>query len=503
MIAPPGPTRTRLSVGLGLRAFAAQANILKLAAALTAAVAVLALGRPALAAEVPAPLSAADIKLYSQAYEAAEKGDFTVMDERLAKVSDPTLAGDLDYARLMHPRHSATYAELTTWLKEHGDEAGADRIHALAVRRKPSGVATPRAPLFVAALAAADKPTASPKAAAAKGKGRKVNSAQAARDAYYSGDVRRALTLATAAGERWIAGLAAFRLARPADAFGYFRAVADNPSEDPWLRSAAAFWAARSGGVAGVPDATDYLRVAAQAPHTFYGMIAERQLALQGTAVAAGLQPALNLGSDPIADLITRASLRTPVAAAATPPLPTDARAHRAEALFQLGHKDEARAEAKIGMALAKTESARERWQALADAFSPPAAKPATFARASATQSLIPPLKTSPVSLPAPDLTPLGGFTIDKAMVYALVRQESAFNPLAQSGAAVGGRLVRLGGAGAAKSLRGVGGALGDRRHAARSQRDRAVHRWAMAVVAQRNCRPRGVATLGERRIRL
>jgi soluble lytic murein transglycosylase-like protein len=414
--------------------------------AITAAVAALALGRAAFAAEVPAPLSAADIKLYSQAFEAAEKGDFETVESQLAKVKDDSLAGRFGYARLMHPRHTATYAELTAWLKAYGGEAGADRIHALALRRKPDGVAAPKAPAFVAAVAAAEKADDNQSARAAAGR-KGVDRAQAAREAYYSGDVRRALTLASASGERWIAGLAAFRLERPADAFGFFRAVADDASEDAWLRSAAAFWAARSGVVAGAPEAATYLQLAAQTPHTFYGMIAERQLALREGAIKVGLQPALNLGADPIADLIGQAAYAAPLAlpptrATAEPvvALPTDARAHRAEALFQLGHKTEALAEAKIGLALAKTDKARDAWQELADSFAPPpAAKPVKFTPPPVTPRVIPAMTVRQTytvpALPAPELAPKGGFTIDKAMVYALVRQESAFNPLAQSGA--------------------------------------------------------------------
>jgi soluble lytic murein transglycosylase-like protein len=40
---------------------------------------------------------------------------------------------------------------------------------------------------------------------------------------------------------------------------------------------------------------------------------------------------------------------------------------------------------------------------------------------------------------PLPPLEPKGGFTIHKAMVYALVRQESRFDPMAMSGAGATG----------------------------------------------------------------
>jgi soluble lytic murein transglycosylase-like protein len=171
------------------------------------------------------------------------------------------------------------------------------------------------------------------------------------RQAYYDGDVRKALTLALSAGEHWIAGLAAYRLERYDVAQAQFAALADAPTTDKWLRSAAAFWAGRSAEQttkAGAADkAFDFLQVAAQYPQTFYGMIAERKLALAGAAMGR-TAPA---GADPIGDLL------------AGPAAPTvDASAY-----------------------------------------------------------------------PVPDLSPKGGFTLDPALVYALVRQESAFNPMAVS----------------------------------------------------------------------
>ena len=176
---------------------------------------------------------------------------------------------------------------------------------------------------------------------AAEAKGRRAPQATpaAARDAYYSGDVEKAFQLAPKAGERWIAGLSAYRLQRYAEARGFFETVAGDYSEDEWLRSAAAFWAARSARAAGEPEAAEpLLRMAAMAPSTFYGMIAQRQLALGGQG-----------------QFIRVASL------AATP------------AYWVSG------------------------------------------------------------DYPTPELFPAGGFTLPKALVYAMVRQESRFNPYAVS----------------------------------------------------------------------
>lgn len=164
----------------------------------------------------------------------------------------------------------------------------------------------------------------------------------AARDAFYSGDVQKAFAIAPRVGERWIAGLAAFRLQKFAEARTHFETVAYDYAEDEWLRSAAAFWAARAAKQAGAPEAAEpLLRVAAQAPNTFYGMIAQRQLS------QADAQP----------HMIRLASL---------------AGTH----VGYLSYGDD---------------------------------------------------------YPTPELSPAGGFTLRKPLVYAMVRQESRFNPYAVS----------------------------------------------------------------------
>src|SRR5690349_4692869 len=81
-----------------------------------------------------------------------------------------------------------------------------------------------------------------------------IDPAQLARNAFYSGDVATAFSLATEASERWIAGLSAYRLGQFADARTFFDAVAFDVAEDDWLRAGAAFWAARSSIAAGAPE---------------------------------------------------------------------------------------------------------------------------------------------------------------------------------------------------------------------------------------------------------
>jgi soluble lytic murein transglycosylase-like protein len=256
----------------------------------------------------------------------------------------------------------------------------------------------------------------------------------AARQAYYSGDVEAAFKLAAQSSERWVAGLAAFRLGKFADARSFFDAVAVDETEDEWLRAGAAFWAARSVIAEGSPEyAPAYLQAAAQKSWTFYGMLAEAELGLEPQA-RFDIGPLSNLR--PFADAMTTmlikvATAPTPTAMKAayvetadcTDLVRTDPRARRAAALIQLGRMTEAAREVELGLAEAKSDQARREWASLAQEVSAPAER----TRAAPAGSF------DPTAFPIPALNPKDGFTIDPALVYAIVRQESRFNSDAHS----------------------------------------------------------------------
>ncbi|WP_288759159.1 lytic transglycosylase domain-containing protein, partial [uncultured Brevundimonas sp.] len=87
-----------------------------------------------------------------------------------------------------------------------------------------------------------------------------------------------------------------------------------------------------------------------------------------------------------------------------------------------IGRRGEADSELRAGVRTAPADAARM-WNALARIMSPGAAANAEAARIDALR------------YPAPVLEPEGGFTIEKALVYALARKETDFNPDARSGA--------------------------------------------------------------------
>ncbi len=359
------------------------------------------------AAEAPTPLTETDAQRYAAAFAAVDRGDFIDAQMQTTELQDKSLLGYLSFRQLMHPNaHKASFDELSGWLARFRDLPLADRIFTLASRRKPADAAPPPAPVL---LIAAAPPMAGAKAAPARPSS---DRGRAARDAFYSGDAARALKLAQASGETWIAGLAAWRLNDYADAQAAFREVADDETEDGWLRAAGAYWASRATMAMDDPSgAMTFLRQAAGYSETFYGMIAERQVRLQAAQARA-----------PTARL-TLAAYRGP-----SPELARFIRdnpgAHRAAALAQLGRLDEARDELRAGLTLARTAQDRQQWTALLPtlgaALSPSAAAP-RYATLGDYQT--------------PPLAPRAGFTIDKALVYAIVRQESRFDPMAVSSA--------------------------------------------------------------------
>src|SRR5690606_38229400 len=146
-------------------------------------------------------------------------------------------------------------------------------------------------------------------------------------------DLPVAYQTAVQIGDWWTAGLAAWRLGEHSDAFRAFEHVATDPTEDAWVRSGGAFWAARAAGQSGRHErVSEYLRQAAYWPSTFYGQIALRQL---------GEEPVIeNLGPRPYEATLQRASAAAPSigvdASELNAFIQSDERARRTVALFEI-----------------------------------------------------------------------------------------------------------------------------------------------------------------------
>ncbi len=402
-------------------------------AALAAALAMIASGVHAQPTAIRT-LSTDDARIYAQAFKAVRAGDFDAARGIADKVDDECLVGRLQLIKLMHADYPATYAELRAWLKKYHDQPGADRVYTLARKKAVAEQAAtsdldtpdagqpdnadPAAPSWARVEAIAEKLDL-------KAPTTKVDPRlQAAKEAYYGGDLEQGYALATAAGERWIAGLAAFRLKKYEVAEARLASLAADQTQSEWVRSAAAFWAARASVAEGEPQrAPAYLQIAARTPYTFYGLIAERQLGLEPAVSANGF----DMGEAPIGP-----DPSDPTAAAVTSGLArlvkSDRRAHRAAAFAQIGMRFEAGQELRTALLGAGSAPARKQWQMLGLALNVPLTSSADLTRSGKSRFDL-------AQFPMPDLQPVGGFTLDRALVYAIVRQESGFRADAASNA--------------------------------------------------------------------
>jgi soluble lytic murein transglycosylase-like protein len=367
----------------------------------------------------PTALSSSDRLSYTTAFDALRRGDLELARSSARQAQDRILLGQVEFERLFHPTHVATYDELAAWLETYSDLPMAPRVYTLAMRRLPDGAAEPKRPGNLL-----ERTWASVTGA---GTGGVTDPAKAARVALNNDDLAGAWRTGAEIGDWWSAGLAAWRLNEFSDAFRAFERVAQDPTEDPWVRAGAAFWTARAAAQSGRQDkVAENLRLAARWPATFYGQIALRQL---------GEEPVIeNMGPRAYgAATAQRASF-------APEPTGVDARelnafirsdetARRTVALYEVGRRNDAEEAARTGMRSADGDAARRLWAGLYRTVAPNRAAQADAARIDAAR------------YPMPDLQPEGGFTIEKALVYAIARKETDFNASARSGAGAYGMM--------------------------------------------------------------
>ena len=411
-------------------------------------------------AAIPAELSPTDVTRYRQILQAQEVGRWGDADELIAELENPILMGHVRFQRLMHPTdYRSSYAELRDWLAAWADQPDAYRIHNLALRRKPSSAPAPRAPakpnvngnwqISVAGrqtvvTAATYRPVrSSAEARRVRGAFRHVRehlwqgdiahalddlangvvinslfddierailAAEIATGAFYNGDDALALEMA-AASEKvlrwvpesdWIAGLAAWNLDLYEAARFHFERAASSETLGARERAGAAFWAARASLASHHPEnVVPWLQQAATKPHTLYGQLAARQL---------GLEPSLEFALPALRQAEVSAVLEVPAV-------------RRAIALSQIGEDTMADREMRalydtggLGMAPALLATAGQHGMASA------------ALRIGRVLLNLTGLHYPAGLYPLAPWVPESGFALDRALLHAFMRQESAFN---------------------------------------------------------------------------
>ena len=366
---------------------------------------------PPAEASGPVALSPSDRLSSTTAFDALRRGDLELARSSARAANDRVLLGQVEFERLFHPDHVATYDELVAWLEEYSDLQCADRVYTLALRRRPDGAVEPRNPRASGARSwSALIPTG--------GRSGEADPARAARVAYNNEDLSGAYALGAQIGDWWTAGLAAWRLNDFTRSFEAFERVATDPTEDAWVRAGAGVWAARAAGVSGRRDrVTEFLRLSAGWPATFYGQVALRQLGEDVVIDSGGPRPysptlravAYQPGQDGVSAGELNAFIRS------------DDRARRAVALMEIGRRNDAENELKAGLRTAG-DTAHKMWVSLAGAVAPLMMRGGDDAT-----------RVDPARYATPVLSPEGGFIVEPALVYALARKETGFDASARS----------------------------------------------------------------------
>lgn len=421
------------------------------------------------AAAVRVQLAEPDVERYRRIFDLQAEGDWAAADREITRLGDRRLLGHVQHHRLLHPSYKSTYPELETWLRRHADHPDSRRIYNLAGRKLPQGQKPPPPPEDADGLAGVGiyDPAAVGSGARILPRGRDISGrpdvvaavsrieghlragkpaaalavleddaiaprldpvefdavrARIASAFLHDGQPRWALTLAVASSVRsaeavpqadWTAGLAAWRLGQIERAAHHFEAAASSPQASSWEAAAGAFWAARAfQRLDRTAEAQDWLDEAARYPRTFYGLIARRTLGL----------PLVFDWQVPVLTPAHREALaRVPAG-------------HRAIALLQIGQID--RAEQELRRIHPRDDHLlQEALITLADQNGFPALALQVGSAVTAPGGM-----TYDAALyPLPRWKPQGGYAIDRALMYAFMRQESRFESQAVSPAGARG----------------------------------------------------------------
>jgi soluble lytic murein transglycosylase len=425
--------------------------------ALLIAAAISAFATPVFAQAI-AVLSPDDVQRYRQIFADERAGDFSAAQAQVSQLSDRSLVGYAQAEHYLSPHgEHATVEDLVSWLNEYKDLPIAERIYDLAIERARKPIKKHHRIIGYKVTVLVPTPAAAPRA---RGGGYEDGnipdpplSSDAARTALVQieadikasqpaladGVLQALVAAGTAPGYdtarlsqrvaasylaegldfnafdvalrpagtdrlaapilEWDAGFAAYRMGKYDIAAARFETLAQMGSVPNYVRSQAAFWAARAHLANNDPlPVISLLTAAAREQPTFYGMLAERMLGQ--SALAAFADPAVNQSD-------FDALMQIPSA-------------HRAVALLQIDetpwlHEEMARAMTGMDMHAGETFAATAHRMDLPD----------LELRASETVAARGKLLTG--LFPIPGYAPQGGYHLDPALVLAFAREESKF----------------------------------------------------------------------------
>ncbi len=418
-------------------------------------------------ANLPNILSRRDAAFYRSVFTLQKEGRWNNADSLIGRINDPLLMGHVRFQRYMHPtKYRSSYHELRAWMEDYADHPGARRIYKLAKRRQPKGWKPPRHPARAVLVSEVEtdpfpvvsrphpngRRTAAGSSRTERPEVREIQRrirtwvasghvtrsyrfldqphhvrlmgavsfdeslTRIAAGYFFWNEDRKALKTASRAVARsghrvplgyWWGGLAAWRLGEYHEAARRFRALAESKSATPWLVSAGAYWASRAYRASDKPQRVEpMLRVASRYPRTFYGLLA---------ITALGRRPPLDFGLRRLSAVDIEILLRMQPVRRALALIQVGEHVRAGSELRRFAHRLSPRL-AQVMLVLASESGLADLSYSTAESLRQRTGVPVDAAL-----------------YPLPVWEPDGGYIIDRAFLFAVMRQESNFRAGAKS----------------------------------------------------------------------